>query len=234
MRKVWRDPRGSVTGVRRVCARSAAGPSPKGAEGRGLERSGISPVGNPRMARVSNHADPRSSYRGSKSTPQVDFEPRGLPAAGSVTEMPGTPRFLPCCPTPTYALSTFGSLWGTKSRQRDPGLSVPARRSLRGPSGAGECDVPGISATDPAEVWRLSDPIVTEVRLRNVPVPPLPRKPHVLGSSWGSQPARTPHEEPRTPAPISDGHPPARIHIPTLGPLSRVRIGKLIQREGSS
>jgi len=106
VRKVWRDTRGGVTGVRRVCARSAAGPSPKGAEGLVLERSGISPVGNPPMARVSNHADPRSSYRGSKSTPQVDFEPREPPAAGSVTEMPGTPHFLPCSPTPTGARST--------------------------------------------------------------------------------------------------------------------------------
>jgi len=59
------------------------------------------------MARVSNRADPRSSYRGSKSTPYVDFEPREPPAAGSVTEMPGTPRFLPCRPTPTGARSTF-------------------------------------------------------------------------------------------------------------------------------
>jgi len=68
-----------------------------------------------------------------------------------------------------------------------------------------ECDVPGIFVTDPAEVWRLPDRILTEVRLRDVPVTPLPRTPHVLGSSWGSQPARTPM---RSPGPSSDGRPP--------------------------
>jgi len=40
---------------------------------------------------------------------------------------------------------------------------VPGPRSWpgKGPPGAGRCDVPGIFVTDPAEVWRLYDPIVT-------------------------------------------------------------------------
>jgi len=32
----------------------------------------------------------------------------------------------------------------------------------------GRCDVPGILVNDPAEVWKLSDPIVTEVRHRDI------------------------------------------------------------------
>jgi len=98
--KVWRDTGGRRTGG----SRNRDGTPTTGADGQTLERSGISPVGNPRMARVSNHADPRSVPRGSKWSPCDHFEPRKPPATGSVTEMPGTPHFLPCCPTPTYAL----------------------------------------------------------------------------------------------------------------------------------
>jgi len=61
----------------------------------------------------------------------------------------------------TDALSTLSPLWGTKSRQRVIGPSIPARK---GPPGAGECDVPGIFVADRAEVWDLTGTIVTEVR----------------------------------------------------------------------
>ena len=46
---------------------------------------------------------------------------------------------------------------------------------LRDP-GAGKCDVPGIFVADRAEVWDLSDPIVTEVRPPPVPVTAPSRK----------------------------------------------------------
>jgi len=46
----------------------------------------------------------------------------------------------------------------TSGRPRVSGPSIPARK---GPSGAERCDVPGISLTDPAGVWKLPDPIVT-------------------------------------------------------------------------
>ena len=207
--KVWRDTGGRRTGGSRIrdgmrndCHR---GPIP--------ERSGISPVGNPRMARVSNHADPRSSYRGSKSTPQVDFEPRELPAAGDAGNSTLPPVL---CNTDRGAVD-LASGYRTLGRPR-----VSGPRPWPGkPPGAGKCDVPGIFVTDPAEVWRLSDPIVTEVRLPHVPVTPLPRKPHVLGSSWGSQPARTPMRSPGHPAATSDGRPgPGPPPVPSPPPKS--------------
>jgi|GEM_PF-1895406 len=95
----------------------------------------------------------------------------------------------------------------------------------RGPAGGRKCDVPGVFVTDRAEVWPLSHGDVTEVRPPPVPVTG-PRPPHVpvtgppgirdeplaspanlrtLGSSWGSQPARTPM---RSPGPPSDGRKP--------------------------
>jgi len=46
----------------------------------------------------------------------------------------------------------------TLGRPHVPGSSIPARE---GPPHAGKRDVPGVSVTDPAEVWRLPDPIVT-------------------------------------------------------------------------
>jgi len=97
----------------------------------------------------------------------------------SSTETSGTPRFLPCCPTVTDALSTLSPLWGTKSRQRVHDPSIPAGK---GPPGAGKCDVPGIFVNDRAEVWDLPDTIVTEVRPRTVPVPPPSRKSDLLPS----------------------------------------------------
>jgi len=68
----WRKVRGSVTGVRRECA----GAITEGRRGPVLERSGICVIGYSDMAEVSNHAGPRPVSRGSKSTHDVDFEPR--------------------------------------------------------------------------------------------------------------------------------------------------------------
>jgi len=91
----------------------------------------------------------------------------------------------------------------TKGRPHALRALSPAPRATRGERAF---DVPGISVTDRAEVWSLSDPIVTEVRPRTVPVTPLPRKAHVPGASWGSQPARTPMRRP--------GHPPPDLGRP--------------------
>jgi len=49
-------------------------------------------------------------------------------------------------------------------------------QARKGPPRAGKCDVPGIFVDDPAEVWKLSDTIVTEVRPPPVPVTPPSRK----------------------------------------------------------
>jgi len=88
------------------------------------------------------------------------------------------------------------SLGPSTGRKVDRMLSVPRPRPPRATRGERACDVPGIFVADRAEVWDHSDGIVTEVRLRTVPVTPLPRKPHVPGASWGSQPARTPLRRP--------------------------------------
>jgi len=37
----------------------------------------------------------------------------------------------------------------------------PSISGLKGPPGAGKCDVPGIFVTDPAEAWKLPGLIVT-------------------------------------------------------------------------
>jgi len=73
----------------------------------------------------------------------------------------------------TGALVHLTPLEGVQVHERAPGPPVPARE---GPRRAGRGDVPGISVTDRAEVWRLSDTIVTEVRPRDVPVTPSSRK----------------------------------------------------------
>ena len=62
---------------------------------------------------------------------------------------------------------------------------------------------------------RPCDASVTEVRPPPVPVTPLPRKPHVPGASWGSQPARTPMRRPGHPS-THLGRPPGPRPSPVL------------------
>jgi len=94
--------------------------------------------------------------------------------------------------------------------QRHAARSRPLRK---GPSGAGKCDVPGISVNDPAEVWNHSKGIVTEVRPPPVPVTPPSRKSDLLrpcdafateasrpGRLMGVTACQDPHEAPGTPA----------------------------------
>ena len=127
------------------------------------------------------------------------------------------------------------SLGPASGRKVDRMLSGPCLRPPRATRGERACDVPGIFVADRAEVSNLSDPIVTEVRPRTVPVTPpsrksdllpfpvtpLPRKPHVPGASWGSQPPRTLMRRPGHPGPsrtaataAKDGPPRAAKHRP--------------------
>jgi hypothetical protein len=163
-----------------------------------------------------------------------------------VTEMSGSPLSLPCCPTPTDALHALTVPWHGQCTQRVPD---PRSRPGKGPPGAGECDVPGVFVNDPSEVWRLPDLPVTKVRPPPVPVTPPSRRPHVLGSSWGSQPARTPMGSPghlgpppgpRAPAP--DGRPgpgprpgrPPTPHPPPSPPPQAPRIPPVLEPVPSS
>jgi len=118
---------------------------------------------------------------------------------GSVTEV--GPRHgdvgnstLPPVSSPTHAGAVvLRSGIRTKARPHALGASSPAPRATRGERA---CDVPGIFVTDRAGVWNNSDSDVTEVRHPPVHVTAPPRKPHVPGASWGSQPARTPMRRP--------------------------------------
>jgi len=158
--------------------------------------------------------------------------------------MPRTPLFLPCRPPRTEARSTWGPVSGPKVDRGLPGAGAvvlgsgirtkgrphalralsPAPRATRGERA---CDVPGIFVDERAEVWKLSDPIVTEVRPPLVPVTPPSRKSDLAPSlcrlrhgsptshrpcdaspTEGSRPGRLmgvtacqdPHEAPGTPA----------------------------------
>jgi len=70
-------------------------------------------------------------------------------------------------PNADEARSTWRPATGPQVDRASRAPLVLTRKGLRR---AGRYDVPGIFVTDPAEVWRLPDPTLTEVRLRNVPV----------------------------------------------------------------
>jgi len=79
----------------------------------------------------------------------------------------------------TDALRVLTPPIGALKHAARSGLSIPAEK---GPPKPSKCDVPGISVTDRAEVWKLPDTIVTEVRPRTVPVTPPSRKSDLLPS----------------------------------------------------
>ena len=118
------------------------------------------------------------------------------------------PRVLSNCDP--RALDFWPPIGGSKSISRFRGLisgpeseptcaEVWSSRHLRHRSGRGVA-----SPAQDADVSPTSAGPVPDVsRAPPVPAPPLPRTPDVLGSSWGSQPARTPM---RSPGPSSDGH----------------------------
>ena len=144
----WKNSDGSVTGVRRECARRA----PEDRVSNGQESVGLVTSTWPKFPTA---RCPGPVFRGSKSTPQVD---------DGTTRDPG--------PVPR------GSKWSPYDHFEP---REPADRSALPLPGRGT---------------------VTEVRLRNVPVTPLPRTPHVPGLLMGVTACQDPHEEPRT---ISDG-----------------------------
>src|ERR1700761_5844209 len=112
-----------------------------------------------------------------------------------VTEMSGSPVFLPSSTTLRSRDGSLGGLWR-------PQLSERVTGSRSRPSEGRECDVPGIFVNDRPSSTSLSNRTVTEVRLRAIPGPPLPRTPHVPGVSWRPQPARA---ATRRPGRTSDG-----------------------------
>ena len=147
-------------------------------------RSGIFVVRNPPMAWISNHARSMTgpawfemvAMRPFRTTRAPDRPDSRAPATdpspgchGSVTEVgprhedAGNAGLLPVLPDGDGRARALDPTGGGSSARARPRPSGPGPR--RAPEGRG-CDVPGISVTDRAEVWRLSDPIVTEVRPR--------------------------------------------------------------------
>src|SRR6201996_9303695 len=112
-----------------------------------------------------------------------------------VTEMSGSPVFLPSSTTLRSRDGSLGGLWRPQLSERVTG---PRSR----PSEGRQCDVPDIFVTGPISPTSLSGGTVTEVRLR-VGLPSHPQKPRTSRASpRGPNPPRPPPHPPRPhPAP---------------------------------